>query len=697
MTRDGTTTALLVLVSGLLVISLLSPGIGTVSGQGSPEAAYFHGNAVTEDGTNIPSGTTIKAVTEDGGSNRTVDEITMDTDGEYGGAGLGEVKLEVPGNVDGEVYFIAETGHGSFTAQETVQNPPAGQQQFDLTFPVGSAEPRPYFEISGLSPTDKTAIEGESVDVSATVDNIGSEQGTQTVTLDINGSTVETRDVTLGPGSQETVEFSLDTASLGAGNYTHGIASDDNGQTGSLTVESREASFTVSELSPTETTVVKGDTINASATVTNEGNAEGTETVTLQAGSTTLASQDVTLSDGAQQEVTFTGVSTNSLAPGTYTHGIYANNDSQTGTLTVESRQAAFTVSELDPPGETITVGAEVAIAANVTNDGNSEGTQTVTLQIDGQQYGSEAVTLAPDDQQSVAFSPVDTSEFEPGTYTYTVASDNDSQSGTLVVESDTPAAFRVTDMSPTDRTVSEGATFEIQATVRNDGDQTATQQVQYRIDGETVARQGVSLASGDETTVEFTGLESEPPGAGTYTHGVYTRNDSFTGTLTIDGPDGQSSTGSFTVSEMEPASAAVASGDTLEVSGTISNEGSVEETQSIEFRLAGDPVATERVTLGQSETTAVSFTAATDSLAVGTYAYGIYSDDDEQVGTLAVENETAATPTNTTSATPTPTPNDDGGGLIPDGLLRALLYYVVVPLVVIYAILKALAIYLGY
>ncbi|WP_302082899.1 CARDB domain-containing protein [Salinibaculum rarum] len=693
MNRRNTADVYRLIVSSIVIVSLL--GVGVVPVQSQQDTTFYYGTAVAEDGTDIPAGTTIKAVVEEDGSNRTIDEVTVEDAGEYGGSGLGETKLEVPGNIDGTVYFIAENNLGEFTADETVANPSGGTQEFDLTFPPGSAEPIPYFTVSNLQPADVSVVEGETVAVNATIENSGSEQGTQTVTLDVNGSTIGTQDVTLGPGSQETVGFNLDTGTVGAGNYTQSITTNDDSQSGSLTIESMEASFVVSELSPTETTVVQGDTINTSATITNEGNAEGAETVTLQAGSTTLASQDVTLSDGAQQEVTFTGVSTDSLAPGTYSHGIYADNDSQTGTLTVESRQASFTVSELDPPGETVTVGAEVAIAANVTNDGNNKGTQTVTLQVDGQQYGSEAVTLAPDDQQSVAFSPVDTSEFEPGTYTYTVASDNDSQSGTLVVESDTPAAFRVTEMSPTDRTVSEGATFEMQATVRNDGDQTATQQVQYRIDGETVARQGVSLTSGGETTVEFTGLESEPPGAGTYTHGVYTGNDSSTGTLTIDGPDGQPSAGLFTVSEMEPASATVASGDTLEVSGTISNEGSVEETQSIEFRLAGDPVATERVTLGQSETTAVSFTAATDSLAVGTYAYGIYSDDDEQVRTLAVENETATTPTNTTTATPTQ--NGDGGGLIPEGILRALLYYVVVPLVVIYAILKALAIYLGY
>ncbi|MEF8871365.1 MAG: CARDB domain-containing protein [Haloarculaceae archaeon] len=725
MTRDGTTTALLVLVSGLLVISLLSPGIGTVSGQGSPDAAYFYGSAVTEDGTNIPSGTTIKAVTEKDGSNQTVDEITMDTDGKYGGSGLGEEKLEVPGNVDGEVYFIAETGHGSFTAQETVQNPPAGQQQLSLTFPVGSAEPRPYFEISGLTPTDKTAIEGETIDVSATVENIGSEQGSQTIALDINGSTTGTEEVTLDPDASQTVSFTLDTASLGPGNYSHAITSDDDSQSGTLTVEDKQANFTVSGLDPTEKTILEGEQLNASATVTNEGNKEETQTVELRVDGTTLASKEVTLTPSSEETVTFSKVDTASLNSGTFTHGVYTNDDSQTGTLTVESRQASFTVSGLDPSGETITAGAEVAVAANVTNDGNAERTQTVTFQVDGQQYGSEDVTLAPDDRQSVSFPPVDTTELGPGTYTYDVASENDSQSGTLVVESDSPAEFRVTDLTPTDRTVTAGNTYDIAATVRNDGNQEATQQVQYRIDGDTVDRQAVTLASGGQTTVEFTDIEAGALETGTYTHGAYTNNHSRSGTLTVEGngSDEQDSEATVIVTEVDPSGTTVPRGTAVDVTASVRNEGQTDETQSVQFRLDDERIDSESITLEQGETTTVTFTAETEALAAGTYVYGVHTADDEQVGTLTVEDgpeqtprEQTATPgqsdetTTPADASPTstrhsPTPaettttEDSGGdsGLIPDGLLRAILLYIGVPLAVIYGILKAMAIYLGY
>lgn len=712
------------MVSCIVVLSFL--GVGVVPAQSQPDTAFYYGTAVAEDGTDIPAGTTIKAIAEEDGSNRTVDEIMMETAGEYGGSGLGEEKLEVPGSVDGPVYFVAKNDLGEFTAEETVQNPSGGTQQLDLTFPPGSAESRPFFTVSNLRPADVTVVEGETVAVNATIENSGSEQGIQTVALNIGGSTLGTRDVTLGPGSRESVGFSVDTATIGAGNYTHEVSTDDDSQTGYLTVEPREATFEVSRLDPADTSVIKGEAINSSATVANEGNAEGTQTVSLQAGGTTLANEDVTLAAGEERAVTFSKVGTDPLAPGTYTYGIHTDNQSQTGTLTVEARQAAFAVSGLELDEETVTVGSSVAVSANVSNDGNAEGSQTVTLQINGEQFGSEDTTLVPGDRQAVSFAAVNTTQLGPGSYTYEVASENDSQSGTLVVESDSPAEFRVIDLTPVDQTVTADSTYDTEATLRNDGDQEATQAVQYQVDGDTVDRQAVTLASGGRTTVGFTDLGTASLGAGTYTHGVYTNNDSQTGNLTVERNEGnkQGPAATFTVTAMAPRKMTVTRGTGMEVTATIRNDGGAEGTQSVQFRRDSEAVDSESVSLGQSETATVTFTAGTDTLAAETYTYGVYSNDDEQVGTLTVEDErdtptpdgsgtprqsdgtttppeTQSSSTQTTgtggSATATDDSTDDDGGLIPGGLLRTLLIYVGVPMAIIYGLLKAMAIYLGY
>ncbi|WP_340098266.1 DUF7282 domain-containing protein [Salinibaculum salinum] len=94
------------------------------------------------------------------------------------------------------------------------------------------------FQVSNLDPTEATATAGDTVDVSATVSNEGNAEGTQTVELQVDGTSVDSEEVTLGAGENATVEFSADTSGLEAGDLTHGVYTDDSSQEGTLTVES---------------------------------------------------------------------------------------------------------------------------------------------------------------------------------------------------------------------------------------------------------------------------------------------------------------------------------------------------------------------------------------------------------------------------------------------------------------------------
>ena len=126
-------------------------------------------------------------------------------------------------------------------------------------------------------------------------------------------------------GESETRQFN----SLSAGTNDGDIAI--------IGVTPEEGTFEVSELSPTDVTVTQGDEITVSATVTNVGDELDTQDVDFRVGGTTIASETVELSGGENQTVTFENVSTASLGPGNYTHGVFTEDDSQTATLTVES------------------------------------------------------------------------------------------------------------------------------------------------------------------------------------------------------------------------------------------------------------------------------------------------------------------------------------------------------------------------
>jgi len=87
------------------------------------------------------------------------------------------------------------------------------------------------FEVTSLDITPSEATTGETVSITAVVENIGGSEGTYAATLTVDGATVETKQVTLSAGASETVTFSLmkDTP----GTYQVGIG----GLTSTLTVE----------------------------------------------------------------------------------------------------------------------------------------------------------------------------------------------------------------------------------------------------------------------------------------------------------------------------------------------------------------------------------------------------------------------------------------------------------------------------
>ncbi|WP_161945920.1 BGTF surface domain-containing protein [Halalkaliarchaeum desulfuricum] len=110
-----------------------------------------------------------------------------------------------------------------------------------------------------------------------------------------------------------------------------------------------------------------------------------------------------------------------------------------------------------------------------------------------------------------------------------------------------------------------------------------------------------------------------------------------------------------FEVSDLD-APAEIDVGESVTVSATITNTGELEGTQTVEWQLEGDVVASEEVTLDADEDTTVEFTATPD-LDAGDYTHGIYTDDDSQTATLTVEEVETPTPTPTPTEEPTPTP----------------------------------------
>ncbi|MFO7925244.1 BGTF surface domain-containing protein [Natronomonas sp.] len=134
--------------------------------------------------------------------------------------------------------FSEESVNDTFTV--TTRNSPLAsdeQAEADGTVVEAAEENPAAFEVSDLEPAEATATAGDSVTVSATIENTGDSNATQDVALTLDGEELDSQEVSLEAGGSTTVEFTADTSGLDAGDYTHGIATDDDEQTGTLTIE----------------------------------------------------------------------------------------------------------------------------------------------------------------------------------------------------------------------------------------------------------------------------------------------------------------------------------------------------------------------------------------------------------------------------------------------------------------------------
>jgi PGF-CTERM protein len=92
------------------------------------------------------------------------------------------------------------------------------------------------FGVSNLQ-APATAVQGETIEVSGTVENTGDVSGTAIVEISFNGSVMSTQQLTLGSGESVSTSANVSTAGFDAGSYTYSISIGDAVQTSEVTLE----------------------------------------------------------------------------------------------------------------------------------------------------------------------------------------------------------------------------------------------------------------------------------------------------------------------------------------------------------------------------------------------------------------------------------------------------------------------------
>ncbi len=451
-----------------------------------------------------------------------------------------------------------------------------------VTVEADEPEPEPAnYQLSDLDPADATVTEGDDpIDLSVTVENIGEDVGEQDIELEIVNDTEDVihddavEALSLDADASETVMFeAVPAGDFDVGDYEVAVSSANDTITGSLTVteavpDPEPAEYQLSDLDPSDATVTEGDDpIDLSVTVENIGEELGEQDIALEIvndtdsvvyGDTVDA---VALDEGASEAVTFEAIPAGDFDVGDYEVAVSSANDTITGSLTVDEAvavpsptPATFQLSDLDPSDATVTEGDDpIDLSVTVENIGEELGEQDIALEIVNEtdivvyDESVDAVVLDDGAAEAVTFEAVPAGDFDVGDYEVAVSSANDTITGSLTVTEAVldpePAEYQLSDLDPSDATVTEGDDpIDLSVIVENIGEELGEQNIELEIVNTTTdevvlddAVTDVEIPGGEQETVTFEEVAVGDLDAGEYDVTVSSDNDSVAGTLTVE------------------------------------------------------------------------------------------------------------------------------------------------------------------
>lgn len=299
-----------------------------------------------------------------------------------------------------------------------------------------TVEPAPQANVAvDVTGTNSPVTEGETLEVSATVENTGGQLTTQTIQLSVGGGQRDATEVTLDPGEAQSVTLSWAPSTGNAGNYTATIASDNDSDSTGVTVEVPEttpATFAL-EIAATNQPVTEGDELAVSVDVRNTGDAPGTKPVDLTAGGELRDTTSVSLDPDQETTVTLRWPTTAGDA-GTHTATVASPDSSASTDVTIEQPSAAFFDVTIDATNSPVTEGQELEVTATVENTGGQAATQTVALAINDTQEATTSVSLKAGESTTVALT-WETGEGDAGAYPATISTRNNTAGRNVGVE----------------------------------------------------------------------------------------------------------------------------------------------------------------------------------------------------------------------------------------------------------------------
>jgi hypothetical protein len=492
-------------------------------------------------------------------------------------AGETTVSLEIDGRVV-ENAGVEVAGGESKKVTFTRQFETRGDRSVavdDVSAGTVSVLAPPNVVVTGAEMSKDEVLVGEPLSVQVSVENTGDSSGATTVALAVDGTVVDSTEVTVDGQEAETVEFTRAFEEVGA--KTLRINGVSIGQVSVLA----PATFEITSTGVSNETVMTTDTVLTTAAVRNTGDVEGTYDAALQVDGQQAQSTAVTLDSGESTTVSFEH---QFESPGEYTLRV---GNATAGTVSA-LLPADLSVVRADTVSDEITTDQSLAVEATVENSGDVSGEMPLRLAIDGNTVDQKPVSLDGGERNTVNFSY----QFDStGEKRVTV---NGSLAGEVVVLA--PAEFDISDGSLARQSILAGESMTVSAQVENIGDVDGEFDALLFVQGERVGANSLTLDAGESQQVTFREAFPEP---GTYAVEI---SGARAGEVVVERPPTLRVT-STTINETT-----ILENGTARINARIGNTGDRRGTFTVDLQVDGEVVAQQTTSIPAGNTTSVSF-----------------------------------------------------------------------------------------
>ncbi len=379
-----------------------------------------------------------------------------------------------------------------------------------------------------------------------------------------------------------------------------------------------------------------GGNIRLVAEITNEGQLDGEQEVTLNIEDREIATESISIDGGRTKVVTLTWETTLDDV-GDHMATVSTGDDADEAQVTVTDLDYFEVRIDTEESMLSVTEHDDVVVVVDVENVGAQPGTQDIELAIDDHTVDT-VHSLGLDDGEAITISLQWTPQADDrGEFNVEVKSDNDTDTATATVVDG--AYFDVEiDFSNSLLQIAPDDTAEVLAHITNIGGVEATQDIELTVDGDVVdTHQDLALDPEDSHTVT---LQWDGDGAPSGSVAAQVASDD--------------TSSSFVVTVLEPAfygvdidlfasDLEVIQGDIAYGAAKITNFGQVTGEQDVQLSIDGDVVDTVhdfQVAPGSVETVMLEWDT-TD--AGGTYDAIIATDDDDDSFSIFVEDNCSA------------------------------------------------------